>query len=102
MKQKFASAERLMIHDVAVGIGTDVCVKEENLVVLYDGIAVGEVREAEAQGFDLGTLKREPGLEGLFNEIIMMGLAIRGNCRVRFILCHDILLKRINSSHDKQ
>ena len=43
VEQELACTERLVVHDIAVRIGTDVRVEEEHLVVLHDSITVGKI-----------------------------------------------------------
>jgi hypothetical protein len=89
MKQKLARAQRFVVHDIAVGIGADIRVEEEDLVVLYNGVAIDEVGEAEAQGFYLGTLKRDTRFECILDKVIVVGLAICRDRGICLMLCHN-------------
>ena len=40
VEEQFPSTERLMIHDVAVAVGTDVAVVEKDLTVPHAGVTV--------------------------------------------------------------
>jgi len=91
VKQEFACPERLVVHNVAVGIGADAGVEQKHLVVLDNGVAVRQVRETQAQGLYLRSLERHPGLEGLFDEVIVVCLAVCGNRGIGFILYHGVL-----------
>jgi len=91
MKQEFACPERLVVHNVAVGIGADAGVEQKHLVVLDNGVAVRQVRETQAQGLYLRALERHPRLEGLFDEVIVECLPVCGDRCICFILCHGVL-----------
>lgn len=79
VEEQFPRTEWLVIHDVAVAVGTDVAVVKKGLAVLYAGITILEVHPPISQGFDLRTLKHDARLKFLFNEIVVVGLAIRGH-----------------------
>ena len=40
VEEQFPSTERLMIHDVAMAVGTDVAVVEKDLAALYAGVTI--------------------------------------------------------------
>jgi len=40
VKEQFPSTEGLVIHDVAVAVGTDVAVVEEDLATLHAGVTI--------------------------------------------------------------
>lgn len=77
VEKQFPGTERFVIHDVAVAVGTDMAVVEKDLAVLHAGITILQVHAPIAQGFDLRTLEHDARLELLFNEIVVVGLAIR-------------------------
>ncbi len=87
VEEQFSRTERLVIHDVAVAVGTDVAVVEKDLVALHAGVTILQVYAPLSQGFDLRTLEHNARLELLINEIVMVGLAIRDH---RF--CEAVLL----------
>jgi hypothetical protein len=90
VEEQFPSTERLVIHDVAVAIGTDVAVVEKDLTALHAGVAILQVHAPLSQGFDLRTLEHDARLELLFNEVVVVGLAIRsdGFFALLFLLLH--------------
>jgi hypothetical protein len=92
MEQELSRAERLVVHDVAVGIRADIGVEEIYFILLHDGIAVRQVREAQAQGLHLRALEHEPRLERLLDKIIVTSLAVRGDCGVFFFLGHMAMI----------
>ncbi len=77
MEQEFPSAERLMIRKVAVAIRTDVAMMEKDLSLFHTGITVLQVHAPISQGLDLRALEHDARLELLFNEIVVVGFAIR-------------------------
>jgi hypothetical protein len=89
MKEQFPSAERLVIHDVAVTVRTDVAMVEKCLAALHTGVTILEVHTPFSQGLDFRTLKDNSCFELLFNEIVVVGLAIRGH---RFFTLFFLLL----------
>lgn len=40
VEEQFSSTERLVIHDVAMAVGTNVAMMEKDLALLYAGIAI--------------------------------------------------------------
>ena len=80
MEEQFPRTERLMIHDVAVAIGTDVAMVKKRLAALYAGVTVLEIHPSLSKGFHLRTLEHNACLELLLNEIVVVGLAICGYC----------------------
>ncbi len=91
MKQEFACPERLVVHNVAVGIGADAGVEQKHLAVLDNGVTVRQVREAQSQRLYLRALERHSRFKGLFNEVIVVCLAVCGDRGICFILCHGVL-----------
>jgi len=91
VEEQFPSTERLVIHDVAVAVGSDVAVVEEDLSALHTGITILEVHAPFSDGFDLGPLEHDPRLELFFNEIVVVGLAIRHDrfFALIFLSLHD-------------
>ena len=82
MQKQFPGPKRLMVHDIAERIRAYGRIEKKHLVVLYNGVAVGKIRETLAQGFDLGALKRNARLEGLFNKIVVICFAVGRNSRI--------------------
>jgi len=79
VEEQFPRSEGVVIHDVAVAVGTDVAVVEEGLSALHTGVTVLEVHAAFSDGFDLGPLEHDARLELFFNEIVVVGLPIRND-----------------------
>jgi hypothetical protein len=77
VEKQFPSTERLVIHDVAVAVGTDVAVVEKDLGALHAGVTILKVHTPFSQGFDLRTPEHDARFELLFDEIVVVGLAIR-------------------------
>lgn len=78
MEQQFARSDRVMVHDVAVTVGTDVAVIEKNLAIFDAGIAVLEIDSPIAKGLHLGSPQNNPRLEFFFDEIVVVGFPIGG------------------------
>ena len=78
VQEELADAKRVMILPVAVRVGADVEVVEEELVVLDQGVAVLEVGPAVPEGLHLGPHEGDPRLIGLVDEIVHPGPFVRG------------------------
>src|SRR5271157_1199532 len=63
VNQKFAGAQGGMVGGVAVVIGPNMAVEEPEFAVLDEAVGVLEIGLAAADGFDLGSGQRDPGLE---------------------------------------
>ncbi len=90
--QELSRSKRLVVHDVAVGIGADVRIEEEYLVILDEGVAVGQVCKAHAKRLHLGALKRDSRFIGLLHEIIVEGFTVGGYCGICFLFRHNVFL----------
>ena len=77
VEEQFPGTKRLVIHDVAMAVGTNVAMMEKDLSLPYAGIAILQVHPPLSQGFDLRTLEYDARFELLFDEIVVVGLAIR-------------------------
>ena len=77
MEKQLPGAEGLVIHDVAVAVGTDVAMVEKGLPFPHAGVTILQVHAPISQGLDLRTLEHDARLELLFNEIVVVGFAIR-------------------------
>jgi len=77
VEKQLPGAERLVIHDVTVTVGADVAVVEKDLTLPYAGVTILQVYAPISQGLDLRALEHDAGFELLFNEIVMVGLAVR-------------------------
>src|SRR6266850_1934477 len=100
VEEQFPSTERLVIHDVAVAVGTDVAVVEKDLAVLHAGVTILQVHTPLSQGFDLRTLEYDARLELLFNEIIVVGLAVGSDGF--FVLLFSLLHHQAASPRESQ
>ena len=100
VKEQFPGTEGLVIHDVAVAVGADVAVVEKDLAVLHAGVTILQVHAPLSQGFDLRTLEHDARLEFLFNEIVVVGLAVRdhGFFETVFLFPHQAASPRESQS----
>ncbi len=99
MEQEFPSTERLMIRKVAVAIRTDVAMVEKDLSLSHAGITVLQVHAPISQGLDLRALEHDARLELLFNEIVVVGFAIRDH---RFFEAIFLFPHQASDSHGQR
>lgn len=76
VQEQFPHPDRIMVHDIAVAVGTDVTVVEEDFPVFHARVTVLEIDLAFPQRLDLRALQLDTGLEALFDEIVMEGLPV--------------------------
>ena len=81
VEEQFPGTEGLVIHDVAVAVGTDVTVVEKDLTLPHAGVTILQVHAPISQGLDLRALEHDASFELLFYEIVVVSLAI---CDYRF------------------
>jgi len=86
VEEQLPGAERFVIRNVAVAVGTDMAMMEKNLVALHTGITVLQVHPPFAQRFNLRALKHDARLELLFNKIVMVRLPIRDHRLFKTVL----------------
>jgi len=89
MQQELARPERVVVRQIALGIVADVPVQQEHLLVLHDGVAVGQVREPQAQGLHFRADKGDPRFNSLFDEVVVVRFAVRGYCAIFFFFSHN-------------
>jgi hypothetical protein len=77
VKEQLPGTEGFVIHEVAVTVRADVAMMEKGFAALHAGIAVLQVHAPVSDGFHLCALKHDARLEFFFDEIVMVGLAIR-------------------------
>ena len=94
MQQKLSRAERVVVRQIALGIVADVPVQQEHLLVLHNGVAVGQVCKPQAQGFHFRAQKRDPRFNGLFDEVVVVRLAVRSNCGIVFFFSHNSVIRK--------
>jgi len=80
VEKQFPGAERFVIHDVAVAVGTDVAMVEKDLPVPHAGVTILQVHAPISQGLDLRALEHDARFELFCYEIVVVGLAIRDYC----------------------
>ena len=80
VEEEFSSTERLVIHDVAVAVRTDVTIEQPDFSVLHKTVAVLEVDLPFANRLDLGTLQHHAGFKGFEYVVVMVGLSIKTGC----------------------
>ena len=78
MQQQLPLAERIVIHQVAMRVRTDVAVLQKHLAVINRSITVLKVHPAFTQRLHLGPSQDDPGFELFFDEVVMVGLAVGG------------------------
>ena len=91
VEKQFSSTERFVIHDIAVAVWTDVAVVKKCLATFHAGVTVLEVHAALSNGFDLSPLEHDSSLELFFDEIVVIGLAIRDDhlCKAFLLFSHS-------------
>ena len=76
MHQQLARTDGVAVKDVALFIGGDVHLLDEQLAVLDVAPAVLEVNLSQPQRFDLGAAQLDAGLIGLLHKIVMPRLSV--------------------------
>src|SRR5215467_3444402 len=91
VEQEFPNSGRVMIHDVAMAIGTHMTIVEKHLSLTHGGKAVLEVYPSFTQRFHLCALQYDSGFEFFLDKIVMERLAVRCHNLSRgiFVLRHD-------------
>src|SRR5690625_1143455 len=79
MKQEFAWAPRLMAEAIGSGIFRDMGIEEIELATGLACVGLSEGSSAIAQRLDLGALQQKPGLQPLFNKVIVCRPAVPGD-----------------------
>ena len=74
-----------MVHQVAVAVRADVAVIEKCLAVFHARIAFLEICPPVAQRLHLRAREHDPGLELLFDEVVVVRPAVRGDDFLRLI-----------------
>jgi len=100
VEEQFPSTEGFVIHDVTVAVGTDVAVVEKDLAALHAGVTILKVYAPVTKGFDLRTLEHDARLELLFNEIVVVGLAVGSDSF--FVLFFSLLHHQAASLRESQ
>ena len=92
MQEQFAGPDRVMVHNIAVAVGTDMAMMKKNFPILHTGIAVLEIHAPIAKRLDLGPPEDNPGLEFFFDEIVVVGFPIGGDDFLLIIclFCHEL------------
>jgi hypothetical protein len=78
VQEQLPGPHRLVVEQVAVGVGVDVAAHQERLLVPDADHALLDVHLALADGLDLGAQQGDPGLEGLQDVVIVEGLLVGG------------------------
>ena len=71
MHEEPARAKRVFVEDIALLVGCDVHLPDEQLAVLDLTPCFLQTERAEADGFDLGSGEFDAGLEFFIDEIFM-------------------------------
>jgi hypothetical protein len=71
MHQQLAGAQRGVVEDVAVLVGTDVGVQQPDRIVFDQAVGVLKIGEAAPDGLDLGPGEDHPGLKFFQQEVVM-------------------------------
>ena len=79
MQEQFPWPGRIVIESVSLIVRADVQAAQIHFTLLHRGIAVLEAHLALAQGFDLGSNQRNPGLVGINDVIEMTRLPVGGD-----------------------
>lgn len=86
--EQLAGAHGILIKNIALFIGAYVGAYQKQFAVFDRAIAVLEINGAHAQGFDLGSGKRNAGFIGVLDKIVMPRLAVDRD-GFRAFLCQD-------------
>ena len=76
VQQEFAGGLGLVVEAVAAGVFVNVGVVKIDLVVFHAGKGVADLALAGAQGFDLGAVQDDAGLEGFEDVVIAPGFGV--------------------------
>ena len=99
MHEKLSRPRRLMIEHVALSIGSDEKIEEEDLAVLYDPEGVSQVGFALAERLDLRAGKYDSGFPGIQYFVVVTGALVpcdRFWFVIAFVLFHaTIKLDRV-------
>ena len=92
MEKQLSGAKRVVVENIPLLIGADMCIPQVDLALLDTGEAVTQVRLARADGFHFRAGKCDAALIRLVDEIVMMCLPIERDRQRRFLLGHVSLL----------
>ena len=92
MQKQLSGTKRVVVENISLLIGADMCIPQVDLALLDTGEAVTQVRLARADGLHLRPGERDAALIRLVDEIVMMCLPIERDRRRRFFLGHVSLL----------
>jgi len=79
MQEQFSRAARLMVQAIGLKVFGDIGVDEKDLAILLAGVGFGDVRLSLPQRFHLRAAKRNPGLEGVLDEVREARLPVFGD-----------------------
>jgi len=79
VKQEFPRPQRLVIQSVGLGIRADMSIDKEDLALFDIPVAIPQVHLSLPKGFDLGPEQGDPGLDRLFDKVVMKCLSILTN-----------------------
>jgi hypothetical protein len=79
VQQQLTHTNRIMVHDVAVTIGTDVAMVQKHLSALHGCVAILQIGPSVAQRFHFGPLQDDPGFEFFLDEILVIRFAVRND-----------------------
>jgi hypothetical protein len=79
VKQEFPCPQRVVIQSVGLGIKTDMSIDKEDLALFDIPVAIPQVHLSLSKGFDLGPEQGDPGLDRLFDKVVMKRLSVLTN-----------------------
>lgn len=79
MKQEFPRPQRLVIQSVGLGIRADMSIDKEDLALFDIPVAIPQVYLSLPKGFDLGPEQGDPGLDRLFDKVVVKRLSVLTN-----------------------
>jgi hypothetical protein len=83
MQEQLAHPDRVMIHDVAVTVRTDVAVMEKDLALFYARVTILQIHPTITKGLHLRAFEDDTGFKLLLNKIVVVGFPVGG---------HDLIL----------
>ena len=85
VQEQFSGSGWIMIHDVAMAVGTDMTIVEKDFAVAGCGVAVLQIRPPVAQRFYFGALQHDSGFELFFDKIVVERFAVRHHDLLRLV-----------------
>ena len=79
VEQEFPRPQRVVVQSVGLGVGADVSIHKEDLALFDVPIAIPQVHLSLPKGLDLGPEQGDPGLDRLFDKVVIKSLSVLAN-----------------------